>query len=132
MEIKDKPRSMSVREWITKKIALGTVISEKIIRQVIIHQFDSAYEALDKYNSLEISGFGKFYYNTKKADREIEWCISQRDVCKELLNDSATIEKKRCKAEIKLEQINRKLNNLIKKRDYGKTTKSEDSGIEID
>lgn len=107
---------MSVREWITKKLAIGILIPEKIIRQVITHQFDSASEALDKYNSLEISGFGKFYYNTKKADKEIEKCILQKDDCKELLNNTSTIEKKRLKAEIRLEQIGRKLNNLIQKK----------------
>ena len=70
MEIKDKPSSMSVREWIIKKIAQEIIIPEKTIRRVITHEFDSGLEALEKFNSVEISGFGKFFYNEKKAKRE--------------------------------------------------------------
>lgn len=43
------------------------VISEKIIDSVVTHQFDSANDALNVNKSVEISGFGKFYFNSKKA-----------------------------------------------------------------
>ena len=48
--------------------SIGLVISEKIIDQVINHQFDSANDALNTNDTLEISGFGKFFFNTKKAN----------------------------------------------------------------
>jgi len=117
MEIKDKPASMTVREWITKKIATDIMIPERDIRQVISHQFDAAYEAVSKYNSIEISGFGKFFYNTKKADKEIEHCLSQKDAYEEILDNSSTTEKKRQQIEIRLGQVKQKLFHLIKKRD---------------
>lgn len=66
--IKGKPASMSEREWFIKKLATSLMISEKEIRQVIAHQFDSANDATKKYKSIEISGFGTFLYNQKKAD----------------------------------------------------------------
>jgi len=47
------------------------VISEKVLSQVITHQFDSAHEALKTNNSVEISGFGKFLFNQKKAKTKI-------------------------------------------------------------
>lgn len=115
MEIKDKPNSMSVREWITKKIATGIMIPEKIIRVVITHQFDTASDALNKYNSLEISGFGKFFYNTKKADREIEWCKEQKATYEEYIRKE-TSEIDRDKTRRKLGQVELKLARLTKKK----------------
>lgn len=37
-----------------------------------MHQFNSAHEALRANNTIEISGFGKFIFNTKKAERRLE------------------------------------------------------------
>ena len=116
MEIKDKPASMSVREWITRKIAVGIMIPEGVIRLVMTHQFDSAYEALEENNSIEISGFGKFYYNEKKADREIKKCLSQQITYKKILDSEPTAEKKRLLAERQLKVVNKKLEGLWEKQ----------------
>ena len=62
-----KPMSMTVKEWIIKKMSINMVISEKTIDAVVTHQFDSANDALNINKSVEISGFGKFYFNEKKA-----------------------------------------------------------------
>lgn len=105
MEIKDKPQSMSVREWITKKLAQEIMIPENIIRQVIVHHYDSAYEALNSNNSIEISGFGKFYYNTKKAAKEKEWLLSKKDSYEKILDSETATEKERLKARRDIKQI---------------------------
>lgn len=115
MEIKDKPASMSVREWITKKLAIKIVVPEKVIRQVITHQFDSAYDALKVNNSLEISGFGKFFYNTKKADKEIEWSKKQKAVYERNIEQETT-EGKRIMARERYAKESLKLERLIKKK----------------
>lgn len=65
-----KPQSMSMKEWIVKKMSINMVISEKIINSVVTHQFDSANDAVNIHKSVEISGFGKFYFNDKKAVRQ--------------------------------------------------------------
>lgn len=62
-----KPQSMSVKEWLIKRMAISMVVSEKIIDAVVTYQFDSANDALNVNKSVEISGFGKFYFNQKKA-----------------------------------------------------------------
>lgn len=105
MEIKDKPKSMSVREWITKKLAQEIMIPEMVIKQVVAHQFDSAYEALVDNNSIEISGFGKFYYNEKKANKERNWLLTKQAACEEILNSETATDKERQKAERELHQI---------------------------
>ncbi len=47
------------------------VISEKVINQVITHQFDSTHDAFKTNNSVELSGFGKFLFNEKKARKHV-------------------------------------------------------------
>ena len=68
----NKPTTMSVKEFIIKRMALSLVTSEKIIDQVVQHQFDSANDALTSNDTLEISGFGKFLFNKKKAQLHYE------------------------------------------------------------
>lgn len=115
MEIKDKPNSMSVREWIVKKLATTIIIPEKEIKQVIAHQFDTAYEALNNYDSIEISGFGKFYFNRKKAKNELQSNVKAKEALKKIINNSATTEKKRQSARRKLSTVERNIEALNKK-----------------
>ena len=55
-----------------KKMAIGMVVNERVIDQVITHQFNSAEDATKTNNSIEISGFGKFVFNMSKAVKIIE------------------------------------------------------------
>ena len=45
---------------------------EVVINQVITHQFDSAHDAVKTNDSVEISGFGKFLFNEKKAKQKVD------------------------------------------------------------
>jgi len=62
------PNNKSVREFLVSKIA-SDKYSEHIIDQVIVHQFSSLVEAMVKYNSVEISGFGKFKFSQARANK---------------------------------------------------------------
>jgi len=115
MEIKDKPESMSVREWITKKVALSSSIPENVIRHIISHQFDSAYNALNDNNSIEISGFGKFYYNKKKAETELKYYEDEKTAYEAQLISNETTEKERHKIEKQLRWIEGHLKYLNNK-----------------
>jgi nucleoid DNA-binding protein len=77
-----RPSTMSVKEWIIKKMAVNMVISEKTIDSVVTHQFDSANDALNIHKSVEISGFGKFYFNTKKALIQYNKLLAKYITCK--------------------------------------------------
>ena len=48
------------------------VLSERVINQVVTHQFDSAHDALKNNNSVELSGFCKFLFNNKKAETKLK------------------------------------------------------------
>jgi hypothetical protein len=119
MEIKDKPSTMSVREWITKKVALASTIPENVIRRVVAHQFDSAYDALEKFNSIEISGFGKFYYNTTKADKELIHCKEQADSWQKRLESEGATEKERQQAREQVKWFNDKVEWMTNKKKNG-------------
>ena len=68
----DKPRSMSVKDFLMRKMSLSMNIPLKTIEAVVEHQFKEANDAIKTSNTLELSGFGKFSYNTKKAQKKLD------------------------------------------------------------
>jgi nucleoid DNA-binding protein len=71
MEIDNKPNSMSMKDYLIRVQSVKAMMSEKTIEAVINHQFQSASLAMRTNNSVELSGFGKFYFNTKKAIKRL-------------------------------------------------------------
>ena len=63
MEIDNKPISMSMKDYLIRVQSVKAMMSEKIIEAVVNHQFQSASLAMRTNNSIELSGFGKFYFN---------------------------------------------------------------------
>lgn len=86
---------MSVKEFIIKRMSISMVISEKIIDNVIQHQFDSANDALNTNDTVEISGFGKFFFNTKKANTHYNKLLAMNQAYENILADPLTTEKRR-------------------------------------
>ena len=97
-----KPTSMSVKEWIIKMMSINMVISEKIIDQVVTHQFDSANDALNTNESVEISGFGKFFFNTKKAHTHYNKLLQIKQAYENILADPSITDKKRHSTELRM------------------------------
>lgn len=65
-------RPMTDKEFLIRTIASKLLFAEKTIEAVINHQFASANNAMDTNKSVEISGFGKFMFNEKKAARRLK------------------------------------------------------------
>lgn len=111
----NKPPSMSIREYLVKKIAINKVcdkmISEKTIDTVIAHQFDSANAATVNNNSIEISGFGKFLFNEKRAIKQMKKYTEQLDYYSKMLASDLTEAEKR-NTEMRLESINNNVKAL--------------------
>ena len=99
----DKPISLSVKEYLISKLAVKMMMSEKLIDSVISHQFSSANEALFQNKSVEISGFGKFYFNEKKAHKLMEKFLSQKELFERWMNDELLPEAKRKSSKLKLQ-----------------------------
>jgi hypothetical protein len=71
------------------------VISEKTIEAVVTHQFDSAHDALNTNDIIEISGFGKFCFNTKKANAHYNKLLQIKQAYENTLADPTITDKKR-------------------------------------
>lgn len=93
------------------------VISERVINQVILHQFDSTHDALKLNNSVELSGFGKFLFNIKKAKNHVKKLESIKTGYELLLVNTNTPEKKANFVKSKLSRLNLTLMSLKPKLD---------------
>jgi nucleoid DNA-binding protein len=101
----EKPSTMTVKEWIIKKMAISMVVSEKIIDAVVTHQFDAANDALDLNESVEISGFGKFLFNTKKAHTHYTKLLQMKQAYENTLADPDITEKKKHSTQLRLNTV---------------------------
>lgn len=113
----EKPQSMSVKEWIIKKMAINMVISEKVIDAVVVHQFDSANDAVNIHKSVEISGFGKFYFNQKKALAQYNKLLAIKQAYEKMLLDESITATKRNAVELKMQIIQSSIKTLKPKID---------------
>lgn len=108
----EKPMSMSVKEWIIKKMSISMVISEKTIDAVVTHQFDSANDALNVNKSVEISGFGKFYFNDKKAVTQYNKLLNIKRTYENALADENITDTKRNALELKMQIVESSIKTL--------------------
>ena len=105
----DKPISLSVKDYIIRKMSVKLMMSEDILQSIVSHQFQSAYEAMSKNKSLELSGFGKLHFNTPKAIKKMEKMLGQTESLKRQLDDIECTERRR---EIALAKIERLANDI--------------------
>lgn len=100
----DKPISMSVKDFLIRKLAVQLMTSEKLIETVVNHQFQSANEAMGVNNSLEISGFGKFFFNQKKAKKRLGQLGAKMGAMDKILANEETTDQRRHAAQVTLEK----------------------------
>lgn len=79
-------RPLTDKELLIKTIASKLMIAEKTIEAVINHQFASANSAMDTNKSVEISGFGKFMFNEKKAARRLKGYMMKKHDMHTIIN----------------------------------------------
>jgi nucleoid DNA-binding protein len=101
----DKPLSLSMKEYLIRKMSVKMMLSEKTLEAVINHQFNSANEAMKEHNSVEISGFGKFMFNSKKAHKKMEKMLSQEKLFQSRIDDPEFPESKKNSERVKLANI---------------------------
>jgi hypothetical protein len=93
------------------------VISEKIIDSVVTHQFDSANDALNVNKSVEISGFGKFFFNSKKAITQYNKLLNIKRTYENALADDNITDTKRNALELKMQIVESSIKTLKPKID---------------
>lgn len=126
----DKPISMSVKDYLVRTLAVKMLTSEKTIETVINHQFQSANEAMDFNNSLEIAGFGKFYFNEKKATKRLGQLNAKKQAMETIIADVNTSDQKRHSSKVTLEKTEALINLLKTKTIYEDQLLSDLRGVE--
>jgi|LakMenE18May11ns_1017448.scaffolds.fasta_scaffold9281305_2 nucleoid DNA-binding protein len=126
----DKPISMSVKDFLVRTLAVKMMMSEKMIEAVVNHQFQSANEAMDLNNSLEISGFGKFYFNEKKAVKRLGQLNAKKQAMERIIIDETTSEQKKRSSKVTLEKTEALINLLTTKTIYEDQLLSDIRGVE--
>jgi hypothetical protein len=81
------------------------LIPEFTLDAIVSHQFQSANQAMLNTKSVEISGFGKFVFNDKKAVKKMEKLLSQKALFERLMNDDSLSEQRRNNARLKYESV---------------------------
>jgi len=100
----DKPISLSVKNFLIRRMSVDMAIPEKVIEAVVNHQFNAMLDAMSTCNSVELSGFGKFLFNSKKAAREMQKQLVYKQACENLLSQELT-EQKRKSVQAKLDTV---------------------------
>ena len=108
----DKPVNLSIRDYLVRTLAVKMLVNEKVIDQVISHQFSEANEALRHNDSVEISGFGKFFFNKKKAIKKMKTMHRQIEALKKHLTNPETTEHRRNIAEQKISSLTANMEQL--------------------
>ena len=126
----DKPISMSVKDYLVRTLAVKMMISEKTIETVVNHQFQSANEAMDTNNSIEIAGFGKFFFNEKKATKRLEDLNRKKKLMEEFIASSETSEQKKRSSQVTLEKTEALIHLLKSKTTYEDQLLSDIRGLE--
>ena len=108
----DKPVSLSVKAFLIRKMAVELMIPESTLEIVVNHQFGSALNAMQSNKSVEISGFGKFLFNTKKAFRMMEKYKGQIKMYNNVLLSEDITENRRKNIGLHIETIVENINEL--------------------
>lgn len=124
----DKPLSLSVKDYIIRKLSIKMKLTEKIIDNVVTHQFSSANDALVKNKSVEISGFGKFVFNDKKAISKMAKLHIQKGIFENMVNSVELSEQRKASAIVKLQNVLLMIETLKPKISH--ETKSDLRGME--
>lgn len=101
----DKPISLSVKDYIIRKMSVKMMLSENVIESVVNHQFKSTIQAFyNTHKTIEIGGLGKFLFNKKKAEKKMEKYLQMMHHLEKQLNTPLS-EAKRITAQSKLSEI---------------------------
>lgn len=99
-----KSSSTSVKDYLIKRMSVRMNIPSKTIEAIVMHQMDGINKAIQADNkfSVEMSGFGKWLFNHKKAQKKYDKNLSKEKVFKTLLEKPDLSDKQRESYELKL------------------------------
>lgn len=115
----DKPTSMSVKDYLVRILSVRTNTPVKTIEAIVAHQMDGLNKAIQSDNifSAEMSGFGKFLFNHKKAKKKFDKNLSKEITFTNILNRPELTEKQIASNTLKLENTRKWMNGIKPKLD---------------
>lgn len=126
----ERPKSLTIKDFLIRKMSVRMLIPEFTLDAIVSHQFQSATQAMTSTKSVEISGFGKFIFNDKKAVKKMEKLLSQKALFEKLMNDDSLSEQRRNNARLKYESVTLNISVLKPKIDTNNEIKSDLRGME--
>ncbi len=126
----ERPKSLTIKDFLIRKMSVRMLIPEFTLDAIVSHQFQSATQAMLNTKSVEISGFGKFVFNDKKAVKKMEKLVSQKALFEKLMNDDSLSEQRRNNARLKYESVTLNISVLKPKIDTNNEIKSDLRGME--
>lgn len=101
----DKPITTPVKDYLIKRMSVRMNIPSKTIEAIVAHQMEGINKAIQADNifSVEISGFGKWLFNHKKAQKKYEKNLSKEQVFLNLLAKPDITDRQRASYTLKLE-----------------------------
>ena len=115
LSFEDKPIALSLKDYIVRKLSVKMMMDEQVINKIISHQFNAANEATKNNYSIELSGFGKFLFNNKKAIKKIEELETLKKSYINILFNKELSERRKETLQSKLDSIELDINTLKKK-----------------
>ena len=111
--------SMSVKDYLVRILSVRTNTPAKTIDAVVTHQMNELNKAIqsDVIFSAEISGFGKFLFNYKKAKKKYDKNLSKEEYFSNILNNPELTERQRASATLKLENTRKWMKGIKSKLD---------------
>ena len=111
----DKPTTLSVKDWIIRNMSTELSIQERIIHDIINHQFNRAKDAMETCDTIEFSGFGKFTFHKKRAYTKLGKFSHIKAGLEYTINNEESSPQKRGYAQYKLGILNGEIKLLKKK-----------------
>lgn len=127
MSPNDKPMSMSVKDYLIRKLAVKLMLNESVIEPIINHQFTEAQLAMRNNDSVEVSGFGRFIFNRTKAHKRMAQMLQIQEAVSKGMHNPLYSEKKREKHKRIFEDLIFEI-EYLKPKLYGQIELLTDSG----
>ena len=130
MNVDDKPISMPVKDYLIRVLSVRTNTPEKTIEAVVNHQCQRALDKMGTEYSVEFSGWGKFFFNHKKAAKKLEKFYSKLATFKALLEKEGITEAKQISLNNKIADAERYIAGLKPKLDRWNELNANSRGVE--
>lgn len=109
----------SVKRWFVRRVVVDTALDERIVDAVVSHQFAKARKAINEGWSVELSGFGRFYFMMRSAKKKFKRLSDVVGYMQNIIDNPSTSDDERRKMQFKLGALIGDLKTLERKIEDG-------------